>query len=426
MKRVCMFVWNHFTNDARVLRECTTLSENGYNVHLFCIDNPADETLPKREKVNDCFTVIRLQRYPTSLMFFRKIMREGSRKKWPFALMFLAIGFLLGTNFIYGLVPLLLGLALLNRRITTLFIRLALILRMIHRGYKGNYDMYHANDLNTLPQAYFCAKWRLRKKFLIYDSHEVQTSRTGYDNRFYFMLENFLVKRVDAMIVENTTRATFNEKLYGFYPHVLHNYPSLRIQRVGEQVDLHTQLNIPAEEKILLYQGGIQTGRGLDKLIAAFPMFVEGTLLFIGDGKIKDELIATVKRAGLGEKVRFLEKVPLIDLPKYTRSAYLGFQVLNNVCYNHWSASSNKLFEYMMGGVPVVACNFPEIKKVVETEQIGLTVDPHNPEEIAEAVNVLLTDKEKHATFKSNCYEAVKRYNWEHEQQHLLKVYELF
>ena len=34
MKKVTMFVWNHFTNDARVNRECTTLAERGYEVDL--------------------------------------------------------------------------------------------------------------------------------------------------------------------------------------------------------------------------------------------------------------------------------------------------------------------------------------------------------------------------------------------------------
>lgn len=38
--KVCMFVWNHFTNDARVMRECMALSENIYDVDLICIDDP--------------------------------------------------------------------------------------------------------------------------------------------------------------------------------------------------------------------------------------------------------------------------------------------------------------------------------------------------------------------------------------------------
>ena len=40
MKKVTMFVWNHFTNDARVNRECTTLADNGYDVNLIAINDP--------------------------------------------------------------------------------------------------------------------------------------------------------------------------------------------------------------------------------------------------------------------------------------------------------------------------------------------------------------------------------------------------
>jgi len=40
MKSVCMFVWNHFTNDARVLRECSALAEAGYEVDLIALQDP--------------------------------------------------------------------------------------------------------------------------------------------------------------------------------------------------------------------------------------------------------------------------------------------------------------------------------------------------------------------------------------------------
>ena len=49
------------------------------------------------------------------------------------------------------------------------------------KGYIQNADIYHANDLNTLPQAIVCSKLRLKPKPLIYDSHEVQSDRTGYN-----------------------------------------------------------------------------------------------------------------------------------------------------------------------------------------------------------------------------------------------------
>ncbi|HLQ72170.1 MAG TPA: glycosyltransferase, partial [Bacillota bacterium] len=219
-------------------------------------------------------------------------------------------------------------------------------------------------------------------------------------------------------------RAKYNEDLYGFYPNVLHNYPSLEIQMVDGKVDLHKRLGLDPDEKILLYQGGIQAGRGLEKLIEAFPLFDEGTLVFIGDGRIKGELEAMVKDRHLEGSIKFIPKVPVRELPLYTKNAYLGFQVLNNINYNHWSASSNKLFEYMMNDVPVVACHFPEIKRAVEESEVGITIDPHDPKEIAKAVNIMLNYPEKRNFFSLNCKNARKKYNWEVEQHILLEVYE--
>ena len=422
-KKVCMYVWNHFTNDARVLRECTALSENGYEVDLVCIHDPKDKNMPYVEKRNENFQVLRVKRYPFILTFLQKAYKAIMANKAVAALaglLWLAFAFMLPAV----ILPLtLIAALLLKTKCKTVLIRLCIIARMIRMGYKKDYDMYHSNDLNTLPQGYICSKWRIRKKTLIYDSHEVQTSRTGYDSGFYGMMEKFLIKRIDAMIVENHTRAQYNEDLYGFYPNVVHNYPFKQADKKVEKIDLHSMLGLPANEKILLYQGGIQTGRGLDKLIQAAPSFKEGTVVLIGDGRIKPQLEKMVDEASLHEKVKFLPKVPLQDLPKYTANAYLGFQILNNVCFNHYSASSNKLFEYMMAGVPVVACDFPEIKRVVQGEQTGICIDSHLPEEIAKAVNLLLEKQDLRDELSQNSKQASGKYNWDLEQENLLSVY---
>jgi len=61
MKRIGMFVWNPFTNDARVLRECTALVEAGHRVDLYCLN---DGTLPEVECPMSGFRVIRIDRTP--------------------------------------------------------------------------------------------------------------------------------------------------------------------------------------------------------------------------------------------------------------------------------------------------------------------------------------------------------------------------
>ncbi|RIW31892.1 glycosyltransferase [Bacillus salacetis] len=418
-----MFVWNHFTNDARVLRECTALSNDNFHVDLVCIHDPSDPDLPMFEEYNENFNVIRVQRYPSFLKGLQNLKSKLVNNKllllFPLFIGAALLYFLPILTLIFGAV----GLAVLSSKGRVILIRLSIILRMIKAGRSKKYDIYHANDLNTLPQAYISAKLRSKKKKLVYDSHEVQTSRTGYNSPIYGMMEKFFIKRIDTMIVENDTRAKFNEELYGFYPNVVHNYPFRRENLTANKIDMHRLLGLKEDEKILLYQGGVQTGRGLENLIEAFPEFKEGTLVFIGDGKIKQKLQEMVSRRGLEDKIKFIPKVPLDELHRYTPNAYLGFQVLNNVCFNHYSASSNKLFEYMMSGVPSVACSFPEIRKVIEEEKVGVCVDSHDPEDIARGVNYLLDNPDVREEMSKHSIEAKDKYNWEEEKEIFLNIY---
>src|SRR5690625_2486048 len=130
-KRVCMFVWNHFTNDARVLRECTTLSNNGYNVDLICIDDPNDKTLPKKETWNRNFTVFRLQRYPYLLLFLRRFLQLLRRRKVLLVSVVLLWFVFLYDFPIFTSIMTMVILLFLLPKIKTIYIRCSLIVRMI-------------------------------------------------------------------------------------------------------------------------------------------------------------------------------------------------------------------------------------------------------------------------------------------------------
>ncbi|WP_260444231.1 glycosyltransferase [Listeria rocourtiae] len=413
--KVGMFVWNYFTNDARVLRECTALSEAGYKVDLIALHQAG---LPKAEQLNTNFHVYRL----SCLLPFSSHLSKFKKQKN--LLVMLALIYIIACIYWPLLLLLVLTFCLFAKQIRTVVSRSVIFLRMVRAGCRQRYDIYHANDLNTLLQAVVCAKWLGRSK-LIYDSHEVQTSRTGYNSPIYGIMERFLLRFVDICIHENHTRAAYVEERYGFYPEVVHNYPFKQEKDTNLLLDLHHQLGIPNEEPILLYQGGIQSGRGLDRLIEAAPKIKLGTIVLIGDGRIKPELEKMVAERGLEKRVKFIGKVALDDLPSYTREAYLGFQLLNNTCFNHYSASSNKLFEYIMSGVPVIACDFPEISRVVKEYEVGITVNSHDPEAIAKAVNELVNDPEKRKNVHQNCFRAREMFNWEQEKLIFLTIYEI-
>ncbi|MCH4985062.1 glycosyltransferase [Macrococcoides goetzii] len=424
MKKVTMFVWNHFTNDARVNRECTALSDNNFDVHLIAIDDPKDEKVLQEESVKDNFKVSRVQRYPSFITAYQK-------DKNSFLIKVGTVSTVIGVTLLYfnlmlliyfASLLLMMALSVKLRKVRKNIVNAAIIGRMIIKGYKDNADIYHSNDLNTLPQGIICSKFRLKPKKLVYDSHEVQTSRTGYNPKTIKFFESFMIKFVDEMMVENHTRAKKNEELYGFYPKTLYNYSELYDIEEKPDVDLHAELGLPKEEKILLYQGGLQQGRGLELLIEMMPQVKEGTLVFLGAGKLEKTLKEMASQSSESDRIKFVEKVHFKALPSYTKQAYLGFQVLQNICFNHYSASSNKLFEYIMAHVPVVSCNFPEVKAVVD-QGVGISVDSHDINQIAGAVNKLVADETLRDQYSEKCKVIKRIYNWENEKQKLLDVY---
>lgn len=414
-KNICMFVWNNFTNDARVLRECTALIEEGYYVKLIAIHDYYNKNLLKREKKGN-FEIVRVERFPK---FIKRLLdfKENYNEKMKLNRYIIMSPFLfLGLIVIFFLKIL---------KILKFIIIFNIFIQMIREGIDRNYDIYHSNDLNTLPQGWICSKILKKDAKLIYDSHEVHTSRTGYKGKKYYYLEKFLIKKIDRMIMTTKTRADYTKQLYGIESEIVHNYPFYNDKiKSKDAVNIHHKLGLNSDEPILLYQGGIQEGRGLENIIKASLKFKRGVIVFIGDGKIKPKLKKMVIENSLEERIKFLDKVPVEELIYYTRQAYLGFQVLQNVCFNHYSALSNKLFEYIMAEVPVVACDFPEIKKIVEKEKIGISTDTSNPDNIAIAVNYLLDNPKIREEMAKRCKEAKKIYNWKNEKKVFISIYE--
>ena len=412
-KKVCMFVLNPFVHDARVMRACTALAEGGYQVDLIAVSDDGNPSLPRRENAHG-FSVYRVEKKPWLIkktVLLLKWLRANPLLLFPTALAAAACLYLA------PLPALLVGLYVLSvawGATRKLYVYASVLLKMTCAGLRGTYDIYHANDLNTLVQALVCGKVFHRKKVL-YDSHEVQASRVGYGGGAR-LLEKLLVRRPDRILMTTDTRADFMAALYGIpRPDVIHNYAAY----TGDESILHKQ----DLHRILLYQGGLGVGRGLENIIEAAPHFNRGVVVFIGKGKLRGPLEKRAAALGITDRVRFRDMLPLDTLKYYTADAYLGFQLITNICFNHYSALSNKLFEYMMSDVPVVACGLVEIKKVVQQYGVGVCVDSREPMEIARGVNALLDDPRQYAACKQNCRVAKQQLNWDVEKVRFLQIY---
>ncbi len=296
---------------------------------------------------------------------------------------------------------------------------------------KRHFDVYHAHDLNTLPLAWWMARATGAK--LVYDSHEYYLERNmqkpyGRFSRWWRLkLEGFLLRRCQLAITVNESIAEAIGKRYDIAPlKVIRNTPSL--QRpvdapVGDP--LREILKIDAKIKILIYVGAITFNRGLKQLISAMQLLPECVLVFMGPGSetYKKELLKHADLLGIVHRLYILEAVRSDLVTTYAACADIGVAPIENKCLSYYYCSPNKVYEYVLAGIPVIASDFPELRKVVEDYGIGMTFNPDEPENIARAARAVLDDPAILEHVRRNMKRAATDFNWEIEATKLTEYY---
>ena len=90
---------------------------------------------------------------------------------------------------------------------------------------------------------------------------------------------------------------------------------------------------------------------------------------------------------------------------------------------NNYYTTPNKLFEYMLAGIPIAASRVPELRRFVEGHALGLTFDPDDPRDIASTLNFLLADRSALTEMREHSREAARRFVWENEVPKLVQTY---
>jgi glycosyltransferase involved in cell wall biosynthesis len=391
---IAMVVWNDFRNDARVLKEAESLTAAGHRVTVFAVHSPGFTQL--RERVSNGVAVIRVPRHP---LWRIRASRGGT------------------ANVVTPAKRGAIGLAtLVLSRVWAHLMLLWLIARQCA-------DVVHAHDVNTLPTAWLAAK--LSGAQMVYDAHEISTSREGYSRvrKLVGWIERTLMPRVQGTITTTEARAKYFARAYGVArPVVLQNRP--REQQAMRSDRIRAELELDQPWPIILYQGGVQQGRGLERLARVAAEVPDAYFVFIGGGRLDGSLRRIVEELQLEQRVRFIPTVALAELPSYTASADIGVQPIENTCLNHYTTDSNKLFEYVQAGLPVVASDLPEIRRVVREHDLGVLVPESNSVALAAALRDLVGDEGKRRYYAAQSRKAASVLNWESQEHELLALYE--
>ncbi len=180
---------------------------------------------------------------------------------------------------------------------------------------------------------------------------------------------------------------------------------------------------------VILYQGGLTRDRGVASLIESLPRWPSAAgLVLIGDPTTADVPALKARAEVLGVAQRILWRwLPYHQLPTIGRTAAIGVLLTPGANFNlsHLAGASNKVFEYMACGLPVLVPDTAGFRELIETPGHGEICRDSSAAGLADQITALLLDEPRRRTMSSRNREAfLERYNYEHQLTEVLKVLE--
>lgn len=276
-------------------------------------------------------------------------------------------------------------------------------------------DAICAIDLDTILPCLYLSRWKGIPR--IYDAHELFTglkevaTRPGI-KRFWTRVEKRTVPAFRfGYTVSESIAEEFNRR-YSVKYSVVRNMSRLR--KLDENIQ---------QEKFLLYQGAVNEARAFEYLIPAMK-WINVPLVVCGDGNFMDQLKELIRENKVEDKIELKGMLTPDELWQIAPKATIGMGVAENTGINQYLALPNKFFDYIHAGLPQIAMNYPEYRKINSQFEVAILLDDITPERIAAAVNNLLHNTVLYGRLRQNCLQARLILNWQQEEKKLLNFYQ--
>jgi glycosyltransferase involved in cell wall biosynthesis len=191
--------------------------------------------------------------------------------------------------------------------------------------------------------------------------------------------------------------------------HFSHAYPD------EELAALRTALGKKPGDIFLITTSRLVTKNACDDVIRALALLPPTAhFLILGDGPDKDMLSALAIKEGVSDRTHFVGQVDHRDMPRYLQVSDIFVRPSRS------EGMGNSFVEAMAAGLPVIATQEGGIadflfdaKRNGDHTPTGFAVDKNSPEQIKEAVERILGDREGTKRVVSNARSMVfEKYDW--------------
>ena len=267
-----------------------------------------------------------------------------------------------------------------------------------------------SNDLDTLLPNYLVSLFRNKKLF--YDSHECFTETPELYNRFFVKKIWLIIERMILPNLKNTY--TVSDSIADFY----NKKYNIKMKTVRNCASLYNIKKQKKDFKNIIYQGNINTGRGIELVIKSLKFIPEFKLTIIGEGRELDKLKKISFSEGVDQRINFKGRLPHCELTQHTQKAIVGLLMEEPLGLSFKYSLPNKLFDYIHAETPVLASPLLEVKRIIEKYPVGDLLETRDPENIAKQIQKISSRLNVY-----NFRQAKKDLNWAQEEKVLNQIF---
>ena len=386
MKKIIMLLDNPFEGDPRVTKEIKTLTNSRFQISLYCLKK---DGLPEKES-NGSLEIYRI----FDLRVFDVKKPEYATER---------------ANYILSEVK-----------------------------EEGSNVILHCHD-HVMLHIGVHIKENFSGSKLIYDSHELFYSyplmekspfrfpllylKSKVVRKIHLIREKRNVKYADLIITVNDslTYLIRNRFKLSQSPVVLRNMP-FRKEIKPDKNRFHEKFKIDSRRKIMIFITA-NLHPASNNLLWAMDAFKDNedfALVIIGKTKGREQ-IEDHCRTTENKNVYLHDPILPEEIIDYLSCADFGILPFWQPGFlSYWFATPNKMFEYIMAGIPILSTPQPEFRKIVEDYKVGTTADPRIDNSIEKGLNDLIKNENE---YLKNVKKAREELNWEQEEHILIDCY---
>jgi glycosyltransferase involved in cell wall biosynthesis len=233
---------------------------------------------------------------------------------------------------------------------------------------------------------------------------------------FWSFIESWIIKRVDLVVCVSNAAADYFAAKY--------NIPKpLVVTNCAKRQRLHEHENVKSSYFEVLNHGQFYEGRGYDIMVEAAAISRNTQIKYVlrGFGRMEPELRSFVDEKGL-TNVTFAPPVKTTELIPAARTSHVGLAITVPINLNFKLSVSNKIFEYVSAGLPVIMSDIPEHRYLNDKYNFGIILKENTAECLRDAVMTMYENEELYREYSANAKRLSEELNWETEFAKLIAI----